>query len=81
MMLPAAALALPLSLLFPGVAHGSLHGTAHRSFHHVAHGPLHKREDSEPEVQLHNVQLQKCPLACEYATSDTSTWTVRSFRV
>lgn len=44
-------------------------------FTHVAGGLIHERDDTEPEIQLHNVQLQNCPLACEYATSDTSTWT------
>jgi chitinase len=75
MMLAAAAAALAFVSPFPGVAHASLHGVTHRSFHGVAHQSLHARDAGEPEVQLHNVQLQNCPLACEYATSDTSTWT------
>ena len=78
MMLAAAATAFALSLPFPVVAHASLHGVAHRSFHHSAHSSLQGRDDSKQEVQLHNVQLQNCPLACEYATSDSSTWTVRN---
>jgi len=41
----------------------------------ASYGAFQQRNDAEPEVQLHNVQLQDCPLACDYATSDTSTWT------
>jgi hypothetical protein len=33
------------------------------------------RDDVDLDVQLHTVQIQNCPIACEYVTSDTSTWT------
>lgn len=44
-------------------------------FTNLTYSLLHGRDDVDPDVQLHNVQLQNCPIACEYVTSDTSTWT------
>jgi hypothetical protein len=38
-------------------------------------GSALSRDDNEVGAFLHNVQLQNCPQACEYAGTDTATWT------
>jgi chitinase len=45
------------------------------AFSQVATAAIQRRDNLEDHVQLHNVQLQYCPQACDFAGLDPTTWT------